>query len=270
MKRRMLTFLVALVGLYASAASAQGTPTGFLDRVATQKGQSYRYQVYVPVDYDASRPYPVVLFLHGAGERGADGLLQTHVGIGAAIRQNRERFPFLVVFPQARPNGLWVGDIADQALKALDQTIEEFNVDRRRVYLTGLSLGGHGTWYVAARATGRFAAIVPVCGFVALPRSDMPAENKARLLAENPFAALSDPYQAVASQIRNVPVWIFHGGADTVVSVEESRRMVQALKALGADVKYTEYEGVGHNSWDKAYAEPELISWLLSKRRDNP
>jgi predicted peptidase len=157
--------------------------------------------------------------------------------------------------------------MADLALKALDRTVEEFNGDPQRLYLTGISLGGHGTWCVAARAPGKFAAIVPICGFVNVKRLDLPAEQKAFVVKDIPFAGSPDPYAAAASQISKVPTWIFHGGADPVISPDESRRMFQALKASGFDVKYTEYNGVGHNAWDKAYAEHDLVPWLLSHRR---
>ena len=264
---RTLTLCTFLLTAALTAAAAPRIETGFLDREVTLGSVGYRYQVYVPVDYVQGKPHPMVLFLHGVGESGEDGLLQTQVGLGPAIRQARERFPFIVVFPQARHNQFWVGEMAALALKTLDRTVEEFNGDPRRLYVTGISLGGHGTWCVTARAPGKFAAIVPISGFVNVKRPDLPAELKAFVLKDIPFANSSDPYAAVASQISKVPAWIFHGSADTVVPPDESRRMFQTLKASGFDVKYTEYDGVGHNSWDRAYAEPDLVPWLLSHRR---
>jgi len=264
---RTLTLCIFLLAVAFTAAAAPRIETGFLDREVSLGSVAYRYQVYVPVDYTRGKLHPVILFLHGVGEAGEDGLFQTQVGLGPAIRQTRERFPFLVVFPQARSNQFWVGEMADLALKALDRIVKEFNGNPQRLYLTGISLGGHGTWCVAARAPGKFAAIVPICGFVNVKRLDLPAERKAFVLKDIPFANSPDPYMAVASQISKVPTWIFHGGVDTVVPPDESRRMFQTLKASGFDVRYTEYEGVGHNSWDKAYAEPDLVPWLLSHRR---
>jgi predicted peptidase len=157
--------------------------------------------------------------------------------------------------------------MATLALKTLDKTVKEFNGDPQRLYVTGISMGGFGTWTLAAKAPGKFAAIVPICGFVNLKRPDLPAERKSFVLKDDPFAKSPDSYMAAASQISKVPTWIFHGGADPVIPPEESRRMFQALKASGFDVKYTEYEGVEHNSWDRAYAEPDLVPWLLSQRR---
>jgi predicted peptidase len=264
---RTLTLFTLLLTLALPAAAAPRVETGFLDREITLGSISYRYQVYVPVNYVRGKALPVILFLHGVGEGGEDGLLQTQVGLGPAIRQARERFPFIVVFPQARRDHLWADETATLALKTLDQTVKEFNGDPQRLYLTGISMGGFGTWYVAAKAPGKFAAIVPICGFVNLKRPDLPAERKAFVLKDGPFAKSPDPYVAVASQISKVPTWIFHGGADPVISPDESRRMFQTLKASGFDVKYTEYNGVAHDAWDRAYAEPDLVPWLLSHRR---
>jgi len=258
--------LIFLLWFSITPALAQRIETGFLDREITLGGVSYRYQVYVPVNYARDKPLPVILYLHTIGDRGEDGLRQTQVGLGSYIRQERGRFPFIVVFPQARHNQIWTGDMATLALKTLDKTIEEFDADPARIYLNGVSLGGHGTWYVATLAPEKFAAIVPICGFVAFSRPDMPAERKAVLLKMNPFAQSLDPYMAVASKISKMSVWIFHGSADDIVSVEESRKMFEALKESKADVKYTEYEGVGH-SWDRAYTEPDLVPWLLSRKR---
>jgi predicted peptidase len=138
--------------------------------------------------------------------------------------------------------------------------VKEFNGDRDRLYLTGLSMGGYGAWSLAAKYPGKFAAIVPVCGGIRPPAA-VPIPEAAKM------ADLSvDPYAATARSIGKTPVWIFHGGADPVVPPEESRKMNEALLAAGGNVKYTEYEKVGHNSWDKAYAEPELMPWMLGYR----
>jgi predicted peptidase len=264
---KKLTLCTFLLTLPLCAAAAPRIETGFLDREVKLGSVSYRYQVYIPIDYTQDKLHPVILFLHGIGEGGEDGLLQTQVGLGPAIRQARERFPFIVVFPQARRYQLWTGEMATLALKALDQTVEEFNGDPQRLYITGISMGGFGTWYIATRAPDKFAAIVPICGFVNFKQLDLPAERKTFILEDNAFTESPDPYVAVASQISKVPTWIFHGGADPVVSPDESRKMFQTLRASGFDVRYTEYDGVGHDSWDRAYAEPDLVPWLLSHRR---
>jgi predicted peptidase len=228
--------------------------TGFLNRVAQVGNTKYRYQVYVPANWTKSKRWPVVLFLHGAGERGDDGLIQTQVGIGSAIRMHQERFPCIVVLPQCRRNVWWTEPAMEaQALKALDDAIKEFRGDPNRLYLTGLSMGGYGTWSIASKFPQKFAALAPICGGVRAPGRQQSTDG--------------DPYTAVATKLAKIPTWIFHGGADKTVPVTESRSMHEALKKAGADVKYTEYEGVGHNSWDPAYREPEFMPWLLSQKR---
>jgi predicted peptidase len=251
----------ALLLTLGAVSAAARVETGFLDRTVTVSGSSYRYQVYIPADFHSKKSWPIILSLHGAGERGSDGLHQTDVGIGPAIRVDASRFPFIVVLPQCRKGKIWgEPDMQAQALAALDASIKEFHGDRKHVYLTGLSMGGFGTWELAARNPGRFAAIVPICSGVQ-PQKDWPQLRVT--LIDDP--KITDPFAEVARRIGKTPVWMFHGDADSAVPVEQSRHMAEALKAVGADFKYTEYPGVDHNSWDKAYAEPELVPWLLSK-----
>jgi predicted peptidase len=226
-------------------------------------GRSYHYQVFVPFSYTATQRWPVILFLHGAGERGDDGLLQTQVGLGAALRLSAARFPAIIVFPQAPAESLWTGVPAQMAMAALDETSREFRTDSDRVYLTGLSLGGNGTWYLAYRYPSRFAAIVPICGFVTAFRAGsgpftpvVPADSGA-------------PFEALARQLRRVPTWIVHGEVDNVVPVDQSQRAAAALKAAGAPVQYLEVPGTGHNAWDAAYASPMLVSWLFAQHRSH-
>jgi len=232
--------------------------TGFLSRTVRVKGVAYKYQVYVPAEWNKSKQWPVILFLHGAGERGDDGLAQTQVGIGGAIRFHSDRVPAVVVMPQCRKGIWWTApEMEEMALAALDAAVKQFRGDRARLYLTGLSMGGYGTFGLGARQSGRFAALVPICGGVRLPRRpNLPA-------VEEPAG---DPYAATAGKIGKTPIWIFHGGADPTVPVTESQKLVEALKAAGAAPKYTEYPGVGHNSWDKAYGETELWKWLFEQR----
>ncbi len=248
-------FLICILLLGAGQTMAQTRETGFLDRSVNLEGNSYDYQVYLPRNYSESEDWPVILFLHGAGERGSDGLKQTQVGLGRALRLNPERWPAIVVFPQVPQNERWQGSVAEMAMAALDATLAEFATDQSRVYLTGLSLGGGGTWYLGYHHADRFAAAVAVCGFVAL---------EGRVESFIPDAA--DPFAAIATKLATTPVWIYHGDADVVVPVEQSRRMARALEAAGAEVHYTELPGVNHNSWDPAYADEELIAWLFQQR----
>jgi predicted peptidase len=150
----------------ASPAAASAPASGFLFKTLTLEQETYAFTVYVPPDYTPTRAWPLILFLHGSGERGDDGLLASEVGIGTAIRRHREWFPAIVVIPQCRLGKDWVGPMATMALKCVEATSREYHVDPKRLYLTGLSLGGQGVWHIAAAHPDRFAALVPVCGFV--------------------------------------------------------------------------------------------------------
>ena len=232
--------------------------TGFLNRRIRVDNAEHRYQVYLPENYTKARRWPVILFLHGAGERGGDGLKQTDAGLGRAIRVNRDRFPAVIVMPQCLTDKWWTDEkMSAVALAALDRTMQEFKGDPDRVYLTGLSMGGYGSWYLAERHAARWAALAPVCGGIRPP-----AAFRDRLPDPGDAA-----YARAAEAVKSLPTWIFHGGADNVVPAEESRQMNELLKARGANVKYTEYPGVGHNSWDRAYGDPEFIKWLFEQKR---
>jgi predicted peptidase len=233
--------------------------TGFLPRTATVEATTYRYQIYVPPGFTPERAWPVILFLHGAGEGGREGVQQTKVGIGPAIRRAPERFPAVVVFPQSPRGHPWSGPSAELALLALEQAITEFHGDTARLYLTGVSMGGYGTWRLALQEPHRFAALVPICGGL-----DTPA-RRARL--RNAEASTADPFLEAARQLQHLPIWVFHGEEDEIIPVSESRVMVEALQKVGAPVRYTEYPEVDHISWDPAYAEPALMPWLLSHSR---
>jgi predicted peptidase len=163
--------------------------------------------------------------------------------------------------PQAPAESVWTGAPARAAVRALDEAMAEFRADPNRVYLTGISMGGYGSWQLALDHPGRFAAIIPVCGGI------RPVPLLPRIQVTGLPPAPADPYAAAAARLRNIPIWIFHGGDDRVVLTAESRSMNAALRAAGSTVQYTEYEGVGHNSWDRAYAEPELWRWLFEQRR---
>jgi predicted peptidase len=259
-RARFLPLLILAV--ITAPAFGRKHETGFLNRSVVIAGQVYRYEVFVPGNFDPHQKWPVLLFLHGIGERGDDGVLESDVGIAHAIRQNASNFPFIVVMPQCRKDRHWIdSDMQAQVLGAVERSIKEFNGDRSRLYLTGLSMGGYGTWEMAARYPGKFAAFVPICGGIHGP----PGKPEVSVgVAKD--AQISDPYAETARRVGSTPVWIFHGGADPVVPVEESRQMAQALQAAKGNVRYTEYPGVGHNAWDKAYGEPDLVPWLLAQR----
>ncbi|HJZ68872.1 MAG TPA: alpha/beta hydrolase-fold protein [Blastocatellia bacterium] len=264
MSTRRQAMMLALAGALALTwpSRVRQDDEMFQARVTKVGASEYHFRVFTPNGWSRKKKWPVILFLHGAGERGDDNLAQIRVGIGSAITRQQTSFPFVVVLPQC-PKGRWwtEPEMQSLALKALDEAAKEFKGDSKRTYLTGLSMGGYGSWVIAASNPKRFAALAVVCGGVRPPpRLNLP--DSAR-----PPEPSADPYGAIAAKIGKTPVWVFHGSADPAVPVTESRKMVEALKAIGGNVRYNEYEGVGHNSWDKAYAEPELFPWLLSLRR---
>jgi predicted peptidase len=249
---RGLVPALVLFLLAAVSVAAEEPTTGFLDRALQFDGRVCKYQVYVPRLYaETDDPLPVILFLHGRGERGADGILPTEIGIGTALRRHPERYPAIVVFPQS-PD-IWQGGDARIALAALDQTLGEFRADPKNVILAGLSMGGNGAWYLAYHHPERFAKLVVVCGFTHDFRDGLyPAIVKGE-----------GRYERIAERVKELPIWIAHGGADDVVPVAESRNMAKALEAIGADVTYTEYPGVGHGAWEPAFQGEALPAWLF-------
>jgi len=251
--------LILLV-LLCSCRTMAPHETGFLIRTVNVHGTAYPYSVYVPRNFDRTRKWPVVLFLHGAGERGSDGVRGTQIGAAAAIRHEPERVRAIVFFPQAPAGTRWIGEPADAAMAALERSIVEFNGDRSRTVLTGLSMGGYGTIHLALEYPKRFAALVVVCGGL-LPHPSTDALQRSPLIPAD-----ADPYAFVSKSLRDVPIWLFHGADDQVVPADESRQLFAALEQAGAaDVHYTEYPGVGHNAWDKAYADGGIWTWLLSQ-----
>jgi predicted peptidase len=203
------------------------------------------YLLHLPSSYSpgSSQPLPLILFLHGAGERGSDLSLVKKHGI-AKLAESDESFPFVAASPQCPADSVW-DDHVDALLALLDEVSASYPVDADRVYLTGLSMGGYGAWNLAALHPGRFAALAPICGG-AIPMRGFPA----RVCA-----------------LRDVPVWAFHGALDRVVPVSESTSLVEALQACGGDAKLTIYPDAAHDSWTCTYENPELFRWFLSHRR---
>jgi predicted peptidase len=244
---RLILFSLLVGGFFsfASPAKARGQKTGLLTRDVKVGNTSYSYQVYVPGKLkDVKRP-PVILFLHGIGQRGEGGFIK-----GAAallMRQYLDRLPAVVVLPQCAGGQYWTDPEMDKMVMAsLNQTVEEFDADRERLYMIGVSMGGYGAWHFAAEHAGQFAAFIPICGGSPLRTSDR--------------------FTSIARRVGRTPAWVFHGADDRVVPVTESRRMVAALKEAGGNVRYSEYEGVGHNVWLNVMKETELLPWLLSQR----
>ena len=255
----LLLVMAMLVAGCATSPPARSERGQFVERQLSHEGRVHRYQVFVPARSAAPGRAPVILFLHGSGERGDDNRRQLSVGLGPRVQAQADTFPAIVVFPQAPADTEW-HQLADVAFAQLDAATREFGGDPDRTYLPGLSMGGYGAWELALRQSYRFAAVVPVCGGLEHPRRPS--------MAITVVAGEADPYAAVAQRLRGMPVWMFHGAHDDLVPPEYSRRLEAAFRAAGArDVRYTEFPDANHNSWDPAYATAELWDWLFAQRQ---
>lgn len=224
-------------GLLSAEVQTGQTAQHFEKKVGDTVLQS-DYLLFLPADYgkEPAKKWPLMLFLHGSGERGTDINLVKKNGPPKIVEQKPD-FPFIVVSPQCPSDTWWKLDVLSALLDNVTSTCA---ADPNRVYLTGLSMGGFGTWALAAKEPQRFAAIVPMCGG-------------------------GDP--ATAARLRRQHIWVFHGEMDQSVPVQKSQEMVDALKALHADVKFTRYSDTGHDCWTRSYANPELYTWMLSHKR---
>ncbi len=250
----LLSLILGLAGTGQADTAASQPDEGakFQARVyADDQGNQLPYRLLVPDESD--EPMPVLLFLHGVGERGDDNRAQLTHGKDLMLTAARD-FGFIVVAPQCHAEEKWsrvdlpknIVRFSDEptepmrlTLELIDDLSDRYDVDQTRLYIIGLSMGGHGTWDAVSREPGRFAAAAPICG-------------------------VGDP--AMGERIARVPVWAFHGDADRVVPVDFTRAMINAIKDAGGEPKYTEYPGVGHGSWVPAFAEPGLLPWLTQQR----
>ncbi|MBF8982678.1 prolyl oligopeptidase family serine peptidase [Lutibacter sp. B2] len=212
-----------------------------------EKKLSLKYLLYLPKNYHSNerKKWPLIVFLHGIGSRGEDIEIVKKNGIPKMIEENEE-LPFIVVAPQCPTNSLWPIEL-DALYFLINKIIKEQNVDASRVYLTGLSMGGIGTWHLAEAYPNLFAAIIPICGG-AVPFMGFP--ERIRVL-------------------KDIPVWAFHGDADDVVPLKMSEELVDELKNHNENVQLTVYPNVGHDSWTQTYNNPQIYEWLLQQRKSN-
>jgi len=222
-------------------AGIREQPAGFLLKSYLTGEVRRPYVLYVPPEYGSGHQrWPLIVFMHGAGECGSDGLKQVLVGIGSAIMLKREEWPFLVLLPQKpEANSRWE-QYESMVLGVMEETQRHYRVDASRIYLTGLSQGGFGTWTIGSRHPQIFAALAPICGG-------------------------GDPARAPA--LCSLPIWAFHGELDDVVSVNYSIDMVNAVNLAGGNARLTIFPQVGHGSWDAAYRTQGLAAWFLEHRR---
>ena len=220
----------------------------FATKIRAKNGTRYvvntvelRYLLYLPEEYSKpQQKWPLLLFLHGVGERGTDVEMVAKNGPPKLVKAGKQ-FPFVIVSPQCPPQDGWSSPVQTAALNALlDDVMARYRVDKDRIYITGLSMGGFGTWRLALEYPTKFAAIAPVCG-----GGD---PTKARLL-------------------KNLPVWVFHGAKDPTVPISNSSDMVNALKKCGNEAKFTVYPEAKHDAWTETYNNPELYEWFLQHKR---
>lgn len=245
----------ALAAAFAGSSACRSAPPAALaGRQAPQEVElgdplatRARFQLFLPRDYapSTSRRWPLMVFLHGAGERG-DDLSRVLVHGPPAWAATHPDFPFVLISPQCPAGDTWrVPEL--QAL--LDYALEHYAVDPDRVVLTGISMGGFGAWRWALDHPERFAAVAPICG------------------GGTPIQALLYADSRRGRALRALPFWAFHGERDTVVVPQESTRMVETLRAAGCSVELTLYPDVGHDAWVRAYADPRLFEWMGVQRR---
>ena len=251
-RHRKLFLRASLVALLLSYLCQASAAEEFLGRTYTNRaGATLPYRLLIPPKYDSTRRYPVMLYLHGAAGRGSDNLKPLDWGPRLiADEMKRGRHEFFLVVPQCSRSETWSnikpgdkplpGASLKLALELLTNSLtEEFNLDPTRRYLTGVSMGGHATWSLLCQETGLFAAAVPVCA--------------------------GGDANRVTDRIAKVPVWVFHSDDDHLVPVQQARDFVKAWRAHGGETHYTEYTGLKHSSWKKAYTETPMYDWLFAQ-----
>jgi predicted peptidase len=251
---RNLSILILIFTVVSTVQGQTSKSTNtFQERLfVNAKGESLRYMFFAPKTVDNQPPYPLVLWLHGGGARGDDPNLilsfgDAHGPLFFARSENQSRFPCFILAPQCPANTLWSDPFSDTpgaqirlVIELLDSLQKEVNLDKTRLYVIGISMGGFATWDLIARYPRLFAAALPICG------------------GGNP---------AKAALMINTPIWAFHGDQDDLVNVSQSRQMIQAIKEKKGNPKYSEYKGVGHFAWEPAFRESDFLSWVFAQRR---
>jgi predicted peptidase len=254
MKRRNLQWgaLMVVLTIACTAFSCRTVPQA---SIPVQVGQheysldgGMGFLLYAPYAYfqQPSHPWPLVLFLHGSGERGngAEELARVKLHGPPKIVESLTDFPFLVLSPQCPESSGW-GEHLDDLEAILDLTIRSFSIDRSRVYLTGLSMGGYGVWQLAVTDPRRFAALVPIAG-----------------------GYTDQSFLDNLGIFKDMPIWVFHGAFDSSVPMYMDKLIVKTLRGIGNDVRFTLYEDAGHQeTWERAYSDPALWEWLLQQKR---
>jgi predicted peptidase len=257
---QLLTILMLLTATLFAQQQTKETPSPYLAKTHEKDGQSLNYRILYPTDFDESIKYPLVVFLHGMGERGSDNFAQLTHG-SKLFSDSIQQYPAIVIFPQCPDTDFWADlpmlrqegsscattnvdpplhTALDLVMDLMDEFIAKDFIDDERVYVSGLSMGGFGVWELLWRMPEKIAAAIPICG---------------------------GGVNGKAAAMINVPIWAIHGVKDEVVPPYLSEMMIFAVQAAGGSARLSLYPDVNHNSWDPAFAEREFLSWLFSKRR---
>ena len=242
--------VMSMLGGLLSSAMTKGGQGKLENRTVNVDEKDYTFQIHTPPDVENTPDLPVIIFLHGIGQRGSGGFVPTNGAGGAIANHYLGQVPAIILLPQCRTGSYWSDPVMEKmVVESLAQTVEEFKADEKRIYLTGVSMGGYGVWHLASQFPKKFAALVSICGGSSIVKGDR--------------------FDALAKKIGKTPAWVFHGADDIVVPVTESRQIVAALEANGGNVKYNEYENVGHNVWMNALGEKDLMTWLLAQKLES-
>ena len=258
--KTVLTVVIAMASIAAVAALPPHLEKAITNAAAVTEAKTYtnaagaslNYRFHAPAKVEPGKRYPLVLFLHGVGSRGSDNTRQLGNGVWPIFSYMKAKgMEGYIIAPQCPDGEKWGPLVANRlaskpsaamalVMELLEKTIKDFPVDARRVYVTGLSMGGFGTWDIVQRRPDLFAAAMPICG---------------------------GGDTTLAWKVRSVPIWVFHGDSDTIVPPTYSRQMVSALWQCDGNVRYREYPGVGHNCWEATYADPTVLDWLFSQMK---
>ena len=245
----MQNHLLSTLGgiLSADFLSNIGKKSGdIVSRNVLIENENFDYQVYLPPNVETSKNLPVTVFLHGIRERGSDGLVPKEGAANSILKQYLRQVPSLVLLPQCRPNKFWHDPLMEKMVTgAVEQSIGEFGADANRIYLSGVSMGGYGVWHFASRHPKKFAALVSICGGSPITKGER--------------------FSPIAEKVGKTPAWLFHGAEDKIVSVSESRQMVEALKANEGNVRYNEFAGVGRGFYRKVSNSSNSSGELIIK-----
>ena len=251
MTRRILSLTALLLAsLAAWAAEKPDLEKLFEAKTFTQGKASLSYRLLKPATIDKDKTYPLVIFLHGSGERGKDNKAQLKHGVADFASEERiKKSPCFLIAPQCPTGRLWSLSAKSSAdaepgklvLDLIEKTCKDLPIDQKRIYITGLSMGGYGTWTLMAHKPDLFAAGIPICG---------------------------GGDEKMADKLVKIPIWVFHGDKDGAVKVERSRNMVAAIKKAGGKPDYTEYPGVGHDSWSRTYSDAKVLDWLFAQKKE--